>query len=87
MSADGMHVIATFESVLKTVWNARFTKYALAFCGPPMAVHPRLGAFCPARELNPKLERLIGAHFIARYWASLPPETRFVFSDANTASA
>jgi hypothetical protein len=52
-----------------------------------MAVHPRLGACCPARELKPKLGRLIGAQFIARYCASLPPETRFVFGDSKTASA
>ena len=67
MSADGARVVIAFETGALKVWDApRLPQHALAFA---MALHPRLGAACLARELDPTLMQLIGEHFVAPCWA------------------
>ena len=51
------------------MWNApRYPRHALAFA---MALHPRLGAGRPARELDPKIVRQIGQQFVGPCWCTV----------------
>jgi hypothetical protein len=52
-----------------TIWEAsRSPRHALAFV---MALHPRLGAGCPASELDPALVQLIGKQVAGPCWDRL----------------
>mgnify|MGYP006892654710 CR=1 FL=1 len=49
------------------IWDApRFLRHALAFA---MALHPRLGDACPARELESEIVKLIGEQIDIPCWA------------------
>jgi len=65
ISADGARVVTTPEGSVE-IWDApRFPRHALAFA---MALHPRLGAGCFAKELDPVLVQLIGEQVVGPCW-------------------
>ena len=67
ISADSARVVTGSGDKLARVWDAsRFPRQTLAFV---MALHPRLGDACPARELESEIVKLIGEQIDIPCWA------------------
>jgi hypothetical protein len=85
ISADSARVVTGSGDKLARVWDAsRFPRQTLALV---MALHPRLSAGCPARELDPEILQVIGEQVVAPCWASTPAEGQGVFTSTRSRRA